>query len=95
MSKRVAVELTGLARSHAGSDTVNISVQDEATWRDVIGALAQASPALVGTVLTEDSCNLVGSYVLNLGGGRSVYDLDEEATLKAGDRLSVLDVGIC
>jgi len=86
--------VTGLARSHAGLDTVSISVQDGATWRDVVATLAQASPALVGTVLTEDRCNLIGSYVLNVGGRHSVYDLDEGATLKAGDRLSVLDVGI-
>jgi len=91
----VAVELIGLARGHAGLDTVNISVQDGATWRDVIAALAQASPALVGTVLTEDRCNLIGSYVLNVSGRHSVYDLEEEVTLKAGYCLSVLDVGIC
>lgn len=95
MSKKVAVELIGLARRHVGQDTVTVSVQEGATWRDVIGALAEASPALVGKVVSEDGRTLLGSYVLNLGGRRSIYDLDEEATVEAGARLSLLDVGIC
>ncbi len=95
MSKKVAIELIGLARRHAGQDAVSVSVQEGATWRDVIAAMGQVSPALVGNVVSEDGRTLLGSYVLNLGGTRSIYDLDAEATLEAAARLSLLDVGIC
>ena len=90
MSKKVTVELTGLARIHTDRKEVSIAVEDGITWRDVIAALAQASPALVGEVITEDRRDFIGSYMLNLGGRRTIHDLDGEARLEEGDRLALL-----
>jgi hypothetical protein len=90
MSKKVTVELTGTARILAGRREVSIKVQDGVTWRDVIAALAQASPALVREVITKDRRDLVGSFILNLGGAHTIHDLDEEARLEEGDHLALL-----
>ncbi len=90
MSKKVTVELTGPARIHAGRKEVSITVEDGVTWRDVIAALAQASPVLVGEVITKDRRDFIGSYMLNLGGRRTIHDLDGEARLEEGDRLALL-----
>lgn len=90
MSKRVIVELTGPARILAGRKEVNVVVEDSAIWKDVIAALAQASPALVGEVITKERRDLIGSYILNLGGNRSVQNLDERAELEEGDHLALL-----
>jgi len=95
MGKNVVVELAGLARVRAGREVVSILVEDGATWRDVIAALARASPALVGEAIAEDRRDLFGSYVLNVGGRHTIHDLDEEASLEEDDRLALLDAEIC
>lgn len=91
MGKKVTVELIGPARIQAGRKEVIITVEDDATWRDVVAALAQALPVLVGQVITEDRRDLIGSYLLNVGGRRTVYDLDEKAQIEEGDLLSLLE----
>jgi hypothetical protein len=91
MGKKVTVELTGPARIQAGRKEVSITVEDGATWRDVMAALAQALPMLVGKAITEDRRNLIGPYLLNLGGRRTIRDFDEEAQVKEGDFLSLLE----
>ena len=90
MSKKVNVELTGPARIRAGRKEVSLTVEDGVTWRDVIAALAQASPALVGEVITKDKRDLIGSYMLNLGGRRTIHDLAGEARLGEGARRALL-----
>ena len=94
MSKKVTIELTGPARILAGRKEVSITVEDGVTWRDVIAALAQISPALVGEAVTKDRRGLIGSYILNLGGRRTIHDLDAEAKLEESDHLALL-VGPC
>lgn len=91
MNKKVTVELTGPARIQAGRKEVSIIVQDDATWRDVVAALAQALPVLVGKAITEDRRDLIWPYLLNLGGRRTVRDFDENAQIKEGDLLSLLE----
>lgn len=91
MNKKVTVELTGPARIQAGRKEVGITVEDDATWRDVVAALAQALPVLVGKAITEDGRDLIGSYLLNVGGRRTVYDFDEKAHIEEGDLLSLLE----
>jgi len=73
MNKQVTVELTGPARIQAGRKQVSITMQDDATWRDVVAALARALPALEGNAITEDY-DLVWPYLLNVGGRRTVRD---------------------
>lgn len=95
MSVDVVVELAGLTRVLAGSAEVSVSVQEGATWRDVIAALARESPPLVGEAITERGQDLIGSYVLTVGGRRTIADLDDEVRLEEDDQLALLDVGIC
>lgn len=95
MSKNVVVELAGLTRVLAGCTEMSVTIRDGATWRDVIAALACALPALVGEALAEDRRDLLGSYILNVGGRYTIQNLDDETSLEEGDRLALLDVGIC
>jgi len=87
MSKKVTVELTGTARIRAGRKEVSITVGDGMSWRDVLAILARKTPSLVGHTITEDRRGLIWPYLLNLGGGHTIHDLDGEARLKEGDRL--------
>lgn len=91
MSKQLIVELTGPARIIAGRKEVTITVAEEATWRDVLAALARALPALVGEVISADNHDIVGPYLLNVGGRYAVRNFDEKAPLQDGDHLSLLE----
>ncbi len=91
MNKKVTVELTGPARIQAGRKEVRITVEDDATWRDVVAALAQALPVLVGKAITADRRDLIEPYLLNLGGRRTVRDFDEKVQIEEGDLLSLLE----
>ena len=91
MGKKVTVELTGPARIQAGRKEVSITVPDEATWRDVVTVLAKALPVLVGMAITEDRRALIPGHLLNLGGRRTICDFDEEANIKEGDLLLLME----
>jgi len=91
MGKKVTVELIGTARIQLGRKEVRITVPDEATWRDAVAALAEASPVLVGTVITEDRRALVPPHLLSLGGRHTIGDLDEEVEIKEGDLLLLFE----
>ncbi len=64
----VQVELFGTARFAAGRRLLTVHVPDEPQVSDVVAALADACPALVGKVIAEDGTGLLGSHVLNQNG---------------------------
>ncbi len=94
MCTEVIVELPGLARVQSDRKEVSLTVEGGMTWRDVIAALAQPLPALVGQVITDDGRDLIGDYMLSWEGRRTIRDLDQVAKLEEGDRIMLLDI-IC
>lgn len=64
----VKVELFGTARLAAGRSELAIEVGGAPTLEDVVGAIARACPALVGSVIDEDGTGLLESHVLNVNG---------------------------
>ena len=91
MGKKVTVELIGTARIRVGRKEVCITVRDEATWRDVVAALAAALPVLVGMAITEDRRALVPPHLLSLGGRHTIKNFDAEVEIKEGDLLSLFE----
>ncbi len=91
MGMIVTIELVGTARIHVGRKEVSITVRDEATWRDVVAALAAALPVLVGTAITEDKRALVPPHLLSLGGRHTIENFDEEVEIKEGDLLLLFE----
>ena len=91
MGRKVTIELIGTARIQAGRREVSIAVCDEATWRDVVAALAAALPVLVGTAITDDRRSLVLPHLLSVGGRYTIRDLDEEVEIKEGDLLLLFE----
>jgi len=90
MAVKVTVELTGPARVSAGRKEVRLTVPDSVIWRDVVTALAQQVPVLVGKAITNDQRGLIRPYLLNLGGRYTIKDLDERVELREGDTISLL-----
>jgi len=83
MSKTLIFEFSGVVRVLARQREVRLTIMDGAVWRDVVTALANAAPALVGEVITKDKRSLIGDYLINVDGTTTISDLD--ATVKAAD----------
>ena len=62
------VELFGTARLSAGCKELAIEVADAPLTSDVVAAIAEVCPALVGSVINEDRAELLESHVLNVNG---------------------------
>lgn len=85
----ITVHLDGSARILTRRKEVVLSIAPNATWRDVIAALASAAPALVGEFITFDKRDLVGT--LNRSGKQSISDLDAKVDLSEDDFLMILE----
>jgi molybdopterin converting factor small subunit len=81
----IRVELFGRAQLACGRQHVVLDVVHHAGLVDVVTALAQACPELVGVAIHEDRTRLYESYTLNLNGLRFVTH--ECLDIQAGDTL--------
>ena len=84
-SVNVGVELFGQARLLADRREVEVTVPEHPHPGDVVAALADALPELVGKVIRDDGSGLLESYIFNLNG--IVFVGEERVHLKPGDHL--------
>ena len=75
---KLTVEFLGLSRRLAQTKECLITIEDQASLRDVLRALAAQFPALVGQVIIPDTFDLVPSYMISLDGRQAVRDLDSK-----------------
>ncbi|MFO7698485.1 MAG: hypothetical protein R6X16_15205 [Anaerolineae bacterium] len=85
---QLKVEFLGLARELAGVTEGLVTVNDTATWRHLLGGLADQYPALLGPVIIPESHTLTVAYMLNVGGRTIVRDFD--APVQPGQRLLLM-----
>ncbi len=85
---RVCVELFGTPRIHAGATAVELAVPHPANRGNLVAALAEQCPTLLGHGLKEDLTDLEDGYVFNLNGLAFVGNGD--FTLADGDFLLLL-----
>ena len=57
----VRVEMLGLSRLVTGEREVSLELDDKATYRDLVRALSEHYPALVGNVIQSDRKEPAGS----------------------------------
>ena len=62
----VRVEMLGLARLVTGQREVSLELDQDATYRDIVRALSERYPALIGNVIQSDRKNLQAPNILNL-----------------------------
>ena len=82
-SINVRVELFGSARIISGRREVEIAVGGGSSSAELVEALGEACPELVGQVIAEDGRRLQESYVFNLNGITFVGD--DPVRLTSGD----------
>ena len=87
-SVKVRVELFGTPRLRAGCREVQLDLPGRARRSQVVEALAQACPALVGTALREDLADLQAGYVFNHNG--TAFLDGDDFSLRAGDSLLLI-----
>ena len=84
----VLVELFGTPRLRTGKHEVALELQAESSRREVIAALAEACPELVGHGICEDLSDLDEGFVFNQGG--MTFLSGERFTFQPGDSLLLL-----
>ena len=81
------VELFGLARMISGRARFEVAVPKDARPSEVVKAVADVCPELVGAVIAKDRIRLESSYTLNLNG--TLFVGDDRLELKPGDAILV------
>ena len=87
-ANHIRVELFGVPRVIAGRRDVDIAVPSEGCYGDLVAALAEVCPSLVGRAIRPDLSALEAGYVFNLN-GMSFLD-GSELRLNPGDALLLL-----
>ena len=81
----ITVELYGTARIKGGVRELQLSVPSPISARNLMKAISNICPSLVGEVITQDRSALINSHTLNLNGLSFVNS--DPITLKHGDKL--------
>lgn len=88
----VRVELLGLSRLVAGTREVSLELPDEATYRDLVYALSEAYPGLVGNVIQADRRNLQAPNIFNLNARQMVQSRQMDDRLAEDDRIILMSI---
>ncbi len=75
-SMRLTIEFFGLARELTNARQIEVEVGPDSTLRDVVAALANARPKLVGPIIEPGKAGLVAPYLFNVDGRQTLQDLD-------------------
>jgi len=82
------VELFGVARLLAKTNAVSLSLPRGATLSNVLSALAERLPVLVGRVISPDKSSLFSGYACNINGLDFVRN--NSARVHPGDKIFIL-----
>ncbi len=86
----VTVELLGLARRLAGRKEVQLELQQGATLRDVVAALASRFPSFLDQVIVPRTFDVISPYFFYLGGRLAATSL--EAAVDAVEPLVLMSL---
>lgn len=86
---QVTVEFLGSASVAAGRKSISIACPDHCRVRELIAALAQAMPHLVGRVIAESRDELIHPNVLDVGGTRVLSNPDEILDLRQNSNFAI------
>jgi molybdopterin-guanine dinucleotide biosynthesis protein A len=88
VSDSVTVELFGVARLLTKTSAVSLTLPQPASLADVLTALAQRLPVLVGRVINPDGAALVSGYTCNINGLN--FTRSPVAKINPGDKIFIL-----
>ena len=88
----IAVEFAGIARVVTRTPSLSLTVAAGTTFRQIVRALGQRYPTLIGEVIAPDGVTLLPSNMLNLNGRHMVQPAQMDNTPADGDRLILMSV---
>jgi len=65
---KIFVELNGLARSMVGQKMLEVNMEEEATYQDIIRFLAKKYPELIGLLIDRDGETFLSSNMFIING---------------------------
>jgi molybdopterin converting factor small subunit len=89
---RVRVELLGLSRLVTGTREVSLEMPGDATYRDLVYALSEQYPSLVGNVIQTDRRNLQAPNIFNLNARQMVQSRQMDNRLSEDDRIILMSI---
>jgi molybdopterin converting factor small subunit len=89
---RVRVEFLGLSRLVTGAREVSLEMEGEATYRDLVHALSEKYPELVGNVIQSDRRNLQAPNIFNLNARQMVQSRQMDHQLNEDDRIILMSM---
>jgi len=91
-SIRIQVEMFGLSRIIAGEKEINLSLGENATFRDVVQLLAHRYPDMIGDVIQTDGETMQSPNILNVNGQRMIHSHQLDEHVSDGDTLVLMSV---
>jgi hypothetical protein len=64
--KTITIRLSGAAASLSGTRSFALTLEDNATYADVIRSMGQTHPALIGLVIAQDGQTMLSSNFFQL-----------------------------
>ncbi len=95
---QVRVEMLGLSRLVTGQREVSLDLEQEATYRDIVRALSDMYPALIGNVIQSDRESLQAPNIFNLNAKQMIQSkqmenrLADELYPHGGDRIILMSM---
>ena len=88
----VRVEMLGLSRLVTGQREVSLELDQEATYRDIVRALSEQYPSLIGNVIQSDKQNLQAPNIFNLNARQMIQSKQMDNRLNEGDRIILMSM---
>jgi hypothetical protein len=88
--KTIEVVFTGAAREITKEKSIRIVLDDQSTYRNVIGILASRFPGLVGTLISADQRSLLSANLFNRNGEEPVMPDHMDLCPQDGERIVML-----
>ena len=89
---QVRVELLGLSRLVTGQREVSLDLGSESTYRDLVRALSDQYPALIGNVIQSDRESLQAPNIFNLNARQMIQSKQMDHRLSEGDRIILMSM---
>jgi hypothetical protein len=88
--KTIEVEFTGVDRVITGLKTYQLTLEDDASYRDVIQALAERFPGMVNILIAPDLRSFLSANLFNRNGEEPILPDCMDDQPADGDRLIII-----
>ena len=89
---RVKVELLGLSRLVTGQKEISLDLEEGATYHDLVRALSDTYPALIGNVIQSDRASLQAPNIFNLNARQMIQSKQMANCLGENDRIILMSM---